>query len=89
MFQLTIHKKADFEGGRKVDYLIFVLTHSPARGLTGTAYDQLFIHINPDDYPTFSYITIENKQGENARPIHTYRERKKRKLLACAFSNKN
>ena len=34
LFQLTIHKKADFEGGRKVDYLIFVSTHSPTRGLT-------------------------------------------------------
>ena len=34
LFQLTLHKKADFEGGRKVDYLIFVSTHSPARGLT-------------------------------------------------------
>lgn len=63
LFQLTIHKKADFEGGRKVDYLIFVSTHSPARGLTAIlhnfrifpmhvsvliALNHSFIHIAPD-----------------------------------------
>ena len=72
MFQLTIHKKADFEGGRKVDYLIFVLTHSPARGLTSFTFSPFFISFVSTHSParglTLTVSIVHPSCGFNSQP---------------------
>ena len=78
LFQLTIHKKADFEGGRKVDYLIFVLTHSPARG---------WLFSVPIPSQSVRYNTTNNFDTKQTISV-TFLKTKKRLNKSIAFLHK-